>query len=93
MVLLDISRIASFADYFVIASATSTRQMQALIDVLDRDLGRLNVHPLRREGTTNSGWVLLDYGQVIVHLFGREQREFYDIERLWKDATPVVRIH
>lgn len=93
MVLLDISRIASFADYFVIASATSVRQMQALIDVLDRDLGRLGVHHLRREGTPASGWVLLDYGPVIVHLFAQEQREFYDIERLWKDATPVVRIH
>jgi ribosome-associated protein len=93
IVMLDISRIASFADYFVIGSATSSRQMQALIDVLDRALGKEQIHPLRREGTADSGWVLLDFGQVIVHLFGPEQREYYDIERLWKDATPVVRIH
>lgn len=92
IVLLDISRVAAFADYFVIASAVSPRQMDALVDILAKELGRDGVDPLRREGAIDSGWLLLDYGAVIVHLFSPELREYYELEELWRAATPVVRV-
>ncbi len=90
--LLDIRRVASFADYFVIASAVNPRQMRALVDTLDKELRQDGVRPRHREGAADSGWVLLDYGAVIVHLFSPELREYYALEQLWLAATPVVRI-
>ena len=92
IVLLDISRLASFAVYFVIASAVNPRQMRALVDTLDKELGEDGVQPRHREGVPESGWVLLDYGAVIVHLFSPELREHYALEELWRGAAPVVRI-
>ena len=82
---------AGFSDFFVIASATSGRQMRALMDVLDEDLGIEQINPLRREGSTESGWVLLDYGAVIVHIFSPEERAYYNLEGLWGRGVPVVR--
>ncbi len=92
VVLLDIRRVASFADYFVIATAVNPRQMRALVDTLDKVLADDSVRPLHKEGVEASGWVLLDYGAVIVHLFSPELREYYGLEELWRAATPVVRI-
>ena len=88
---MDISKVAGFADRFVIATATSVRQMNALIDALDDDLRGDGVRIRRREGEVDSGWVLLDIGDVIVHLFGPEEREFYNLETLWGKDAPVVR--
>jgi len=92
IVLLDISRVASFADYFIIASAVSPRQMDALVSVLEKDLAREGTKPLRREGATASGWLLVDYGSVVVHLFAPEQRDYYALEELWRSGTTVVRV-
>ncbi len=92
IVLLDISKVAPFAEYFVIASAVNPRQMRALVDTLAKELGRDGVRPEHQEGEADSGWVLLDYGEVIVHLFSPELREYYGLEELWRSATPVVRI-
>ncbi len=92
ILLLDIHNVVLFADYFVIASAENPRQMQALCDAIDQGLAEDGVKPYGREGEAKSGWVLLDYGDTIVHLFGREERTFYDLEGLWHEATPVVRI-
>ena len=92
ILLLDIRDVASFADYFVIASAPSARQIQAILDGIDESLHQDGVSPMGREGEADSGWVLLDYGDVIVHLFAPEEREYYDLEGLWSAATPVVRI-
>ena len=92
ILLLDIRDVASFADYFVIASAPSARQIQAILDGIDESLHQDGVSPMGREGEADSGWVLLDYGDVIVHLFAPEEREYYDLEGLWYTATPVVRI-
>jgi ribosome-associated protein len=93
VVLLDISRVASLADYFVIASAINPRHMGALIEALDRDLkANETVSPLRHEGEIDSGWVLVDFGSVIVHLFAPEQRSYYNLEQLWARAREVVRI-
>src|SRR6266540_915040 len=79
---VDVSKVAGFADRFVIGTVTSARQMNAVIDALDERLGREGVRARRREGETDSGWVLLDFGDVIVHLFGPEERSFYDLEGL-----------
>jgi ribosome-associated protein len=92
ILLLDIRGVTLFADYFVIASAETVRHTQALCDVLDEELAKDGVSAWGREGQAGSGWVLLDYGDVIVHIFGPEQRSFYDLEGLWHEAVPVVRI-
>ena len=92
ILLLDIRSVASFADYFVIASADSDRQMQAILDAVEEELEGDNPTLLGREGQPKSGWVLLDYGDVIVHLFAPEERTYYDLEGMWHGATPVVRI-
>jgi ribosome-associated protein len=92
VLLLDISQVTTFTDYFVIASAVNVRQMQALREALDEALDRGGHGAIRSEGDIDSGWVLLDLGDVIVHLLSPEQRAYYDIERLWSAGTPVVRI-
>jgi ribosome-associated protein len=93
ILLLDISKVSSFADYFVIASAGSDRQIDAILQTIDEDLRKAEkVRPRGSEGTSKTGWVLLDYGDVIVHIFGAEERSRYDLESLWASAIPVVRI-
>ena len=91
IVLMDISKVSSFTDYFVIATATNPRQMNALIESLDRDL-RPAARPLRTEGAPDSGWVLIDFGDAIVHLFAPEERRYYNIEELWARGVSVVHI-
>jgi ribosome-associated protein len=92
VVLLDIHAVASFADYFVIASAQNARHMDALINAFDKELAREGVKPLRREGEPSSGWVLVDFGPVIVHIFTAEDRTYYNLEGLWTRAgVPAVR--
>ena len=90
--MLDLRRVAPFADYFVIMSATSTRQIEALEEDLRQALKSAGVNLFHREGRPGSGWVLLDLSDVIVHIFGEEEREYYGLERLWSSAPPVVRI-
>jgi len=92
ILLLDIGKVTLFADYFVIASAQTVRQMQALCDAINSELAKDSITPYGREGAPASGWVLLDLGDVIVHIFGPEERHFYDLEGLYRQATPVVRI-
>jgi ribosome-associated protein len=92
VLLLHVGQVTTFTDYFVIASAANVRQMQALLEALDEALTRDGHGPVRSEGDIDSGWVLLDLGDIIVHLLSPEQRAYYDIERLWSKATPVVRI-
>ena len=92
VVLLDIRSVASFADYFVIATALNARHMNALLTTFDKDLPNEGIKPLRREGEATSGWVLVDFGPVIVHVFTPEDRAFYDLEGLWSRAgIPAVR--
>lgn len=90
--MLDIRNSASFADYFVIASAPSERQIRAILEAVDETLGTEKIHAMGKEGEAQSGWVLLDYGDVILHLFAPEERAYYDLESLWHTAVPVVRI-
>jgi ribosome-associated protein len=90
--LLDISPLASFADYFVIATGTSERHLIALRDALDEALDADGLQPLQIEGEPDSGWVLMDYGDVIVHLFDAKTREYYRLERIWSKAPTIVRV-
>ncbi|MEX0784996.1 MAG: ribosome silencing factor [Dehalococcoidia bacterium] len=92
IVLLDIRPIAAFADYFVIATAINARHARALVETLNKELRPQGVRSSHQEGNLDSGWVLLDYGAIIVHLFSPELREYYALEELWQEATPVVRI-
>jgi ribosome-associated protein len=93
IVLLDIRPIATVADYFVVASTASERQMQAVVRDLEQTLRNDDgVRPLRVEGKASSGWVLIDYGDVVMHLFSVEQRSFYRLEELWAAAVPLVRM-
>ena len=90
--LLDISEVASFADYFIIATATNARQMRAVVATLTKELRGDGVRPRHQEGEADSGWVLLDYGSIIVHLFSPELRDRYNLEELWREAKQVVRL-
>jgi ribosome-associated protein len=91
VLLLDIRNVASFADYFVIATATNSRHMRALAEMLYKELPP-KTGGKRHEGDTDSGWILVDYGDVIVHLFSPELRKHYALEELWSEATQVVRM-
>ncbi len=92
IVLLDIREVSYFADYFVIMSGESSRQLQNLEEEVTKALKDIGIRLHHREGTAHSGWVLLDFGDVIVHIFAPEERAFYDIESAWSDATEIVRI-
>ena len=92
IVLLDTRQVCSFADYFVICSADSARQLQSIYDEVEHVLKKEGVLPRHLEGTMDSGWMLVDYGDVIVHIFAGPEREFYKLEKMWSEATPVVRI-
>lgn len=90
IVLMDISKVSTFTDYFVVATATNPRQMNALIDSLDRELRDEGIKARRVEGTADSGWVLLDFGDALVHLFAPEERGYYNLEGLWAKGVSVV---
>ena len=89
LVVLKLVEITSFADYFVICSGTSTRQVQAIADEIEDRLKQHKVRPLNIEGYHNAEWILMDYGSLIVHVFSENSRRFYDLERLWRDAEKV----
>ena len=92
IVLLDLRELAPFADYFVIMSAESSRQIEALEEDLTQALKESGIARHHREGTPASGWVLLDFSDVIVHILRPEERDFYRIEEAWSNAVEVVRV-
>ena len=92
ILLLDIRNVASFADYFVIANGNVARQLEAMIEAVEDAVTPEEATFMGREGDPNSGWILMDYGNVIVHLFAPEERGYYDLESLWHAAVQVVRI-
>jgi len=90
LVALDLREIASFAEFFIISSGANQRQVQAISDEISEQLKKqLNQRPVRIEGQRTADWILLDYGDFIVHIFEEKSREFYDLERLWRDAKKV----
>jgi len=92
IVMLDTRQICSFADYFVICSGESVRQIEAIWQEIREKLKRDQVAPFHIEGTADSGWILLDLGAVIVHIFAPSQRDYYQLDDLWHEATPIIRI-
>ncbi len=90
MIALDLRSIASFTEFFVIATGSNQRQVQAIADEINEQLKKqLQRRPVRVEGYNSAEWVLLDYGDFIFHIFNGEAREFYDLARLWRDARKV----
>ncbi len=88
--ILDLRSVASFTEFFIIADGSNQRQVQAISDEINEQLKKqLGRRPVRIEGYNTAEWVLLDYGDFVVHLFNKESREFYDLERLWRDAGKV----
>ncbi len=90
IVMLDLRGLTTIADYFVLCTAESERQIRAVTTALDEELVKSGARNPRIEGSSETGWVLLDFSDVIIHVFSPEQREFYRLERLWKQAQPVV---
>ncbi|MDR3294879.1 MAG: ribosome silencing factor [Clostridiales Family XIII bacterium] len=86
IVVLDIGEKSSFADYFVIASGNTERQVGGLVDEVDTQLEKAGILPDHIEGKPDSGWVLMDYGDVIVNVFTKEKRDLYQIEKIWGDG-------
>jgi ribosome-associated protein len=90
VVVLDLRGIFPVADYFVICSGRSTTHLEAIAREIQEELGKSGEDYFRRQGTPQSGWILLDYGSVVVHIFSEEARRFYDIEHLWGDASIIM---
>ena len=86
---IDIHDASVIADYFVIASGSNQNQVQAMVDNVEEQLGRAGFEPKQVEGVRNSSWILMDYGDVIVHVFDEENRLFYDLERIWRDGKTL----
>ena len=83
---IDIKGVSTIADYFVIANGSNVNQLTAMQDAVDEAMYTNGVHQKQVEGTTNSTWILMDYKDIIVHLFSKEDRHFYDLERIWRDG-------
>ncbi len=87
--IIDISGVSVLADYFIIANGNNTNQVQAMIDNVEETLGKAGYTPKQIEGYNAANWVLMDYTDVIVHVFDKENRLFYDLERIWRDGKEV----
>ncbi len=88
-VALDVRGLFPLADVFLIVGGSVERNVQAISDAIEEDLNRAGVRTIRREGRGSGRWVLLDFGDLIVHVFHQEEREFYGLERLWKDCPTI----
>lgn len=86
---IDIREVSVMADYFIIASGTNQNQVQAMVDNVDEALGRAGYEASHVEGYRNSNWILMDYKDIIVHVFDEENRLFYDLERIWRDGKEI----
>ena len=87
--LLEIGQISPIADYFVIASGSNVNQLNAMKDAIDEVMYTNGLHARQIEGNSKSTWILMDYGDMIVHLFSKEDRLFYNLERIWKDGKEI----
>ena len=87
--IIDISQVSVLADYFIIASGSNRSQIQAMVDNVDEKLGRMGYERNQIEGYETANWILMDYKDVIIHVFDKENRLFYDLERIWRDGKQV----
>ena len=83
---IDIEKVSSLADYFIIASGSNRNQVQAMADNVDEVLGRAGYPVKQIEGYSTANWILMDYGDIVIHIFDEENRLFYDLERIWRDG-------
>ncbi len=90
VVILDVRELIVITDAFVICTGTSDRQVRTIVEEVEKALRRLGQRPVRREGEHEARWVLLDYVDIVVHVFAPEEREYYDLERLWGDAPRLA---
>lgn len=88
--IINLEGISVLADYFIIANGTNSSQVQALVDNVEEELHKAGYSLKQREGYSNGNWVLLDFGDLIVHIFDRENRLFYDLERIWRDGKEIA---
>lgn len=88
---IDVNQVTILADAFVVCSGTSVPHVKALVDELEEKLEEMGVRPLRKEGYSTARWILLDFGNVVVHVFHRDEREYYDLDSLWEDGTIKIK--
>jgi ribosome-associated protein len=89
ILVLDLREISSFTDYFLLMNGNSSRQNHALYEGIEEELKKVNVRPLSVEGKEHGEWILMDYGSFIVHVFSKQAREYYSLEKLWGDAPKI----
>jgi ribosome-associated protein len=89
IVVLDLTGISSFTDFFIIMHGNSSRQNVAIFESIEEDLKDLSIRPLSVEGRENAEWILMDYGEFIVHIFSPKAREYYSLEKLWGDGIKI----
>ena len=92
IVMLDVKEVCSFADYFVICTGDVKRHIEAIWQGINATLKSKGVLALHNEGTLDSGWMLVDFGSVVVHIFAPQERDYYQLDKLWSQAPPVIRI-
>ena len=90
ILVLDLSKLTSICDYFVICSGSNSTQVGAIAEGIGRDLANAGVHPSHMEGATGANWVLMDYGDVVVHIFEEQTRTYYCLEKLWGEAPRIA---
>ena len=86
---LDITKISVLADYFVLASGDNSSQLQAMMDIVEEVMYKNGINSKRVEGSANSSWILMDYNDVVIHIFNKEEREFYNLDKVWSDGELV----
>lgn len=86
---IEIGKLSTVADYFIIANGSNAPHVESLVDNVEEELIKENIHAERIEGIRSSGWILMDYSDVVVHVFSKEDRLFYDLERIWRDGKEV----
>lgn len=89
--IINIENVSSLADYFIVASGMNRNQVQAMADNVNEMLGKAGVEPKQLEGYQNANWILMDYRDVVIHIFDEENRLFYDLERIWRDGEILER--
>jgi ribosome-associated protein len=91
-VLLEITDVSSIADFFLLCSGENERQLRAIVEEIGDELAKLDLRPLRMEGSPQSGWIVMDFGDVVAHIFDAELRDYYKLEQLWAEAPRVLSI-
>lgn len=87
--IIEIGKLSTVADYFIIANGSNAPHVESLVDNVEEELLKENIHAERIEGVKSSGWILMDYNDVVVHVFSKEDRLFYDLERIWRDGKEI----